>query len=57
MMRSTTMIVAGLALAACGRDEPAPEANNAAAPATPVAAAQIEPGMYRQATTLLSTLR
>jgi hypothetical protein len=51
-MKVKTLIVGALALAACGRDEPAPESNNAAA-AAPAPAAQIEPGLYRQATTLL----
>ena len=46
------MCAAGLALAGCGRDDPESAADNVA---TPVAApaAQIEPGLYRQATTLL----
>lgn len=52
-MRKMTVIVGTLALAACGRDEPAPDANNAAIAAPVAAAAQIEPGLYRQATTLL----
>jgi hypothetical protein len=51
-MKLKTLIVGTLALAACGRDEPAPEANNATV-AAPAPAAQIEPGLYRQATTLL----
>ena len=51
-MRLKAIIVGTLVLAACGRDEPAPEANNTAAEA-PAPAAQIEPGLYRQATTLL----
>jgi len=53
MMKWKAAILASLALAACGRDEPAPEANNAAAEAPVAPAAQIEPGLYRQATTLL----
>ena len=52
-MRKMTVIAGTLALAACGRDEPAPDANNAAIAAPVAAAAQIEPGLYRQATTLL----
>ena len=52
-MKMKAAILGTLALAACGRDEPAPEANNAVAEAPIVAAAQIEPGLYRQATTLL----
>lgn len=52
-MRKMTIIVGALALAGCGRDEPAPDANNAAAQAPVAAVAQIEPGLYRQATTLL----
>ena len=52
-MKLKVAIAASLALAACGRDESAPEANNTAADAPAAAAAQIEPGLYRQATTLL----
>ena len=52
-MRMKVLIVGTLALAACGRDEPAPDANNAVAQAPAAPAAQIEPGLYRQATTLL----
>ena len=51
-MKMKALILTSLALAACGRDEPAREGNNAAS-AAPAAAAQIEPGLYRQATTLL----
>ena len=51
-MKWKVLTVGALAVAACGRDEPAPDTNNAAIPA-PAAAAQIEPGLYRQATTLL----
>ena len=51
-MKSHALVVAALALAACGKQEADSAANNAAgAPAAP--AAQIEPGLYRQATTLL----
>jgi hypothetical protein len=53
MMRIKAAVVASLALAACSRDEAAPDANNAAVEAPVVAAPQIEPGLYRQATTLL----
>jgi hypothetical protein len=53
MMKKNVLIVGALALAACSRDEAAPEANNGAAEAPVAAAAQIEPGLYRQATTLL----
>ena len=52
-MKLKVLIVGTLALAACGRDERAPEANNAATEAPAAPAAQIEPGLYRQATTLL----
>lgn len=52
-MKMKAAIAATLALAACGRDEPAVDANNAATAAPAAAAAQIEPGLYRQATTLL----
>lgn len=51
-MKLKALIVGTFALAACSRDEPAPDANNVAAVA-PAPAAQIEPGLYRQATTLL----
>ncbi|MEO7602475.1 MAG: DUF3617 family protein [Sphingomicrobium sp.] len=50
-MKSHALVVAALAFAACGKQEADPAANNAAEPAAP--AAQIEPGLYRQATTLL----
>lgn len=52
-MKMKALIVGTLALAACGRDESAPDANNAAAQAPAPVAAQIQPGLYRQATTLL----
>ena len=52
-MKMKALIAGTLALAACGRDEPAPDANNAAAQAPAPVAAQIQPGLYRQATTLL----
>ena len=51
-MKLKTMIAGTLILAACSRDEAAPDANNSAI-AAPAPAAQIEPGLYRQATTLL----
>lgn len=53
MMKMKGAVVVTLALAACGRDEAAPDAKNAATEAPEAAAAQIEPGLYRQATTLL----
>lgn len=52
-MRLKMLLVGTLVLGACGRDDAAPEANEAATNAPMVAAAQIEPGLYRQATTLL----
>ena len=52
-MKMKAAIAATLALAACGREEAAPEASNDAAEAPAAPAAQIEPGLYRQATTLL----
>ena len=52
-MRLKILLAGTLAVTACGRDDAAPEANEVAANAPVVAAAQIEPGLYRQATTLL----
>lgn len=52
-MRATIVIAGALALAGCSRDEHAAEGNNAAAAAPEAPATQIEPGLYRQATTLL----
>ena len=51
-MKSHALVVAALALAACSKQEADPAANNAAE-APPAPAAQIEPGLYRQATTVL----
>jgi hypothetical protein len=53
MMKAKMAILGALALAACGREESAPESNNGAGEAPASAAAQIQPGLYRQATTLL----
>ena len=52
-MKLRLLVAGALGLAACGREDAAPEANNAAAEAPAAPAAQIEPGLYRQATTLL----
>jgi hypothetical protein len=52
-MRLKILLVGTLALTACGRDKAAPEANEVATNAPVAVAAQIEPGLYRQATTLL----
>ena len=52
-MRLRILLVSALALTACGRDDAAPDANELTTNAPAVAAAQIEPGLYRQATTLL----
>ena len=53
MMKLNAVIVGALILAACGRQEAAPEANNAATEVPAAPARPIEPGLYRQATTLL----
>lgn len=53
MTKLNAVLVCALALAACGRQEAAPEANNAATEVPPPPARPIEPGLYRQATTLL----
>ena len=52
-MRLRIILVSALALTACGRDDAAPDANELTTNAPAVAAAQIQPGLYRQATTLL----
>ncbi len=52
-MKLNVLIAGALVLAACGRQEAAPEANNAADEAPAAAARPIQPGLYRQATTLL----
>lgn len=52
-MKLNALMVAAFALVACGREDAAPEANNAAAEPPAVAARPIQPGLFRQATTLL----
>ena len=52
-MRRNVVIAGALVLAACGRDDAAPEANNGSTEVPAAAARPIEPGLYRQATTLL----